>query len=185
MGVSILETLRKNTYRIYTHNIYICFPVPSNPSGLYELFMVKSSPLLGREHRRHYTHMCQSFTVLHVRYLLLVCSFLLTAALRGKYQLAHFTDDMLQGHTHLLRGIFLHFLQVFLSQWKVIIFRNRNKMFSSQQITKSVTVVCSQCSLKNIYIKTMKGHIHHLISYLCLYIYISCLSNVKQMSAMW
>jgi len=35
----------KKGQRIYTCNIYICFHAPSNPSGLYELFMVKSSPL--------------------------------------------------------------------------------------------------------------------------------------------
>lgn len=125
-------------------------------------------------------HIRQSFTVLNVRYFLLVCSFLLTAALWGKHQLAHFTDDMLQDHMHLLRDIFLHFLQVIFSQWKDLIFRNRNKMFSSQ-ITKSVTVLWSQCSLKNIYRKTMKGHIHHFISYLCLHLhirFITCKSDV-------
>ena len=78
MDVSTVEAQKENTYPIYTRNIYICFPGPSNSSGLYELFMVKSS-LLGREPRRDDTHMCQSFTVLHGRYFLLVYSFLLIA----------------------------------------------------------------------------------------------------------
>lgn len=160
-------------------NKCIFFSAVSNPVDHYECFLVKSSLLLGREHRRD----------LHIGvYILPIMCQILSIGLfisppngSVRYQPVRFTEGPSRGHTHLCRGIFSIFYMLLFSQWKHITFRNRNKKLSSCRLWNNKFYDPKALGKIHMWIKGRKEHIHNFVLHLCLHLhlmFIKCKWNV-------